>query len=886
MNDLGVTLSWILIETTAVAAVAIVAYLLARRAGPHAGKTVALAAIVLMTCVSIVAFIPGFEGRSLWPLIYLGSTASEHESHARQQVAATASGREDAPATELSHDTRSTPDRTPFADALAAFWSELEPSTSIVPVDAAQVEPSWNWAGWVALILLSGLLLGLLRLIAGLIWVGRFRRSSITIIEKGLRQEWEILATNFSRCGNVELRETKCLSSAATVGWLRPVVLLPSDWRDWSSEECRAVLAHELAHIQSRDYLNWIVAQFGLLLHFYHPLAHWLCAQLRLDQELAADVLAARMCGGSSPYLKSLAQLILRHENTRLVWPAQTFLPTRRTFVRRVEMLRNARSESSRSAPSVRWIAVTGLVVASLFAVGMRSPRAASSANVLAQEPASTAASHTPFSLDYIPRDAAVVVAIRPAEIAETPSWSAWQNKSLLLEFFDKQLGLALTDVRSAHLVFLPLLPEGPEPVFFVLRLANKKAADRMVKTLAPEPKTVAYDGTEYQQGPATRCIYRPEESTVVIANAESVIRRVIVAGKPGAQTTRWNSKWQTVADHAVAVLLRPDPIAVFNKGLGIDSQERMFDYALGSVEFHDGSQLRITFKFFESVSGGFPSLLTQRRADLATVLSNTRLAIASQGDASGPDSLRAIDLADGLLERMRITQDSGDFSITSDAPADDLGKLLGALTPMFFSAREGAQRMQASNNLKQIGLAFHNYLDTHQMFVPAVVYSANGVPRSWRVELLPYLDQQALYERYRKDEPWDSEHNKSLIELMPAVYRTAVDDPSSTNSSYYVLTGPGTVFDKKIGTRLAEILDGTSNTILAVESRLQIPWTKPEDIPYSDNKPVPKLGGFYKDGFNAVRCDGSVVFISSKIEEPVLRAVITKGDGLNVHIP
>ena len=96
----------------------------------------------------------------------------------------------------------------------------------------------------------------------------------------------------------VEVRETPDLTTPATAGWRRPVVLLPEDWRSWDGHERRAVLAHELAHVCRDDYLTGLVARLALALHFYHPLVHWLAARLRLEQELAADALGARFAGG------------------------------------------------------------------------------------------------------------------------------------------------------------------------------------------------------------------------------------------------------------------------------------------------------------------------------------------------------------------------------------------------------------------------------------------------------------------------------------------------------------------------------------------------------------------------------------------------------------
>src|SRR5205807_9229857 len=155
----------------------------------------------------------------------------------------------------------------------------------------------------------------------------------------------------------------------------------------------------------------------------------------------------------------------------------------------------------------------------------------------------------------------------------------------------------------------------------------------------------------------------------------------------------------------------------------------------------------------------------------------------------------------------------------------------------------EAARRTQATNNLKQLALAMHNYADVNQSFPPAVLYGPDGkTPYSWRVALLPYLEQAPLYELYKKDEPWDSAHNKQLLARMPPVFRDPSDAADSTYSSYYAITGPSTIFFGKEGAKFSQILDGTSNTLMFVEAKRDIPWTKPEDIPYTADKVPVKI--------------------------------------------
>jgi beta-lactamase regulating signal transducer with metallopeptidase domain len=209
-----------------------------------------------------------------------------------------------------------------------------------------------------------GILLGLLRFIGGLFSVRNYRRASRPLESAELLELVDCLRAELDLTRTVELRESDHLATAATVGWTRPVVLLPRSWREWTPAQRRAVLAHELAHVARGDYLACVLAQLSVAIHFYHPLVHWLAARLRLEQELAADATAASLSGGRKIYLQSLAELALHTTERSLGWPAHPFLPTQGTFLRRIEMLRDSKL-AQRTKPRSRWtprLAAVGLL--------------------------------------------------------------------------------------------------------------------------------------------------------------------------------------------------------------------------------------------------------------------------------------------------------------------------------------------------------------------------------------------------------------------------------------------------------------------------------------------------------------------------------------------
>src|SRR5205823_763689 len=113
----------------------------------------------------------------------------------------------------------------------------------------------------------------------------------------------------------------------------------------------------------------------------------------------------------------------------------------------------------------------------------------------------------------------------------------------------------------------------------------------------------------------------------------------------------------------------------------------------------------------------------------------------------------------------------------------------------------------------------------------------------SWRVLLLPYIEQDNLYKQFKLDEPWDGPTNKKLLARMPNVYKHPFAKTTTPHGTFYqVATGKGTIFEGKRGIRIQEITDGTSNTILVAEAARDVPWSKPADMPF-DAQNLPKLG-------------------------------------------
>jgi type II secretory pathway pseudopilin PulG len=241
------------------------------------------------------------------------------------------------------------------------------------------------------------------------------------------------------------------------------------------------------------------------------------------------------------------------------------------------------------------------------------------------------------------------------------------------------------------------------------------------------------------------------------------------------------------------------------------------------------------------------------------------------------------------LVEQVRPLRKGRLLTLESESSANTqlnvatIGILVALLLPAVQAARAAARRASSMNNMKMIGLAMHNYHDVKGHFPAPAIIDSEGKPLlSWRVAILPMIEEQALFDQFHLDEPWDSAHNIKLLQRMPQVYRSPNSTAGTTMSNYLLPVSKETMFAETEGPRMADIRDGTSNTILALEADAAraVEWTRPADLAYDSKQPVNGLGGMRPGGFLTLFCDGSVRIISGDVDEGTLRALFTSDGG------
>jgi uncharacterized protein (TIGR03067 family) len=194
--------------------------------------------------------------------------------------------------------------------------------------------------------------------------------------------------------------------------------------------------------------------------------------------------------------------------------------------------------------------------------------------------------------------------------------------------------------------------------------------------------------------------------------------------------------------------------------------------------------------------------------------------------------------------------------------------------------------RLRCGGQLERLVRAMHSYHDTHGHFPPPAMTDRSGKPLlSWRVELLPYLGEKDLYQQFRLDESWDSLHNRKLLAKIPTAYSSVGRPPKVAYGTFnQVFAGKSCLFELGKQIALEDVTDGTVSTIAVIAAAKAVPWTKPTDLVYMANQPLPSFAdGMIEDGLisfaTADSCPHVIPNAFDEVKEKVFRAAITRND-------
>lgn len=509
-------------------------------------------------------------------------------------------------------------------------------------------------------------------------------------------------------------------------------------------------------------------------------------------------------------------------------------------------------------------------------------------------------------TLAYVTEKAAAAVLVRPRRVLTAPSMEMLPIE-VLTAAGKQHLGIDPIDIVEI-LAIAEAPGEGPPGYGVVVRFAKPYELAKMQLPINwPIQESKIADRPYLQsQHPMMPGFYMPDDTTLLIAPHPMLTAMLMnqKTPKPGA-LSRLLSKTDANSDLMAVVMIeavRPMLGAVVAQAAnelppqlqGVAKLPDLIDAAKVDIRVVTMPGASLALLAPDEVKAAELAKLLNDLLDMGEQFALAQVASEFQDDdpvqvATAQYTQR---ITKKMIDAVRPTQSGRVVKIAHDSESNmqvaTIGILVALLLPAVQAAREAARRMSSSNNLKQIALAMHNYHDVHGKFPPRASLDDNGKPLlSWRVHLLPYLDQTHLYEQFRLDEPWDSDHNSKLIEAMPAVFR----NPSSTApldlASYVVPVGEGSIFASAEGTPIRSITDGTSNTIMVLEVNhdASVIWTKPEDLNYDSAQPLTGLGNAHPGGFMVSLADGSVRFISASIDKEVFLRLLQMADGQAVRL-
>jgi len=514
-----------------------------------------------------------------------------------------------------------------------------------------------------------------------------------------------------------------------------------------------------------------------------------------------------------------------------------------------------------------------------------------------------------PKALAAVPRDGFVVVSVNVAQLWDDAGLKAVQDWFVAQKepTIEGLVGVSAADLERVT-VYLPApgIDRDPGPVVLVTTRRPYNEA-RVVKNLVG-PRNEG-QGVERAGNVVLLRGSRPFSSVVLADDrtlmllpeggiAAAQIAAQLLSGKadgPLAPAIAAAGKSAVSVGIDPRLILRlvareqaPNSLAPYAAAFRATSATLTADLAPGGVK----TRLSLTFASADDARRAGP-VLEEGLADLARLMDTEVKRESERGD-HGALPAAILTVGRDALRAAKVEVKDTAVVASADGPnADALGKLIAALPKQVAVARRNAE---AQNNLKQILLGLHNCHDTFGT-MPGDVGPDHKTAWSWRVQLLPYIEQDAIFRQLDMQKSWDDPRNKAILEKaeMPKVFEVP-GRPAAKGHTYWrsfalpkksqPKDGRPWLVEGEPGPRMANITDGLSNTFAVVEAGEAVPWYAPDVLAYDGKMPLPQLGAKGGDGFLAGMGDGSVRFVRAKTDEAALRAAITRDGGEVLALP
>lgn len=526
-----------------------------------------------------------------------------------------------------------------------------------------------------------------------------------------------------------------------------------------------------------------------------------------------------------------------------------------------------------------------------------------------------------PADLDLVPRDAAGFVHVRLTDLwqsdwardvrhlvdrAGPEAWKTFVKKSPLDPATLERMTLILLTPQTLNDPFPTVDPEAMSAVVVV---TTRKPYDRMalIQSLASREKiyrhNVYYFNEELWSG-----LVLVDEHTFLIGSEDALVRYFEMSRHPARGGPLQAALVEASGKHQVVVGLNPQLLGKEKESRALpQSMHNLLGAHCGilTLDLDKGINLNVRLNYLneDQARAGAIALretLDLGRQGLAQPIAELERTLKNPDKAATSDLVEnfAVLVGLGFLREL-------DF-VLKEAPVERQG--LAVKLPLAYRRLESSQMLfvfslasfgqyasstfdfvgdrvkgekdPVETHLKNLAVALDKYHAKHGNYPPSALCDGEGRPvLSWRVALLPYLGEEALYNEFKLDEPWDSLHNKRLLKKLPKALQSNTSRRrmgGRWKTTTQVFAGENTVFEGKKGVRKPDV---ARQTILLVHLATDagVYWTKPADVPYAAHKPLPNLFGKHREQIKVLLEDGTFRSIDREMEEKALRSLIER---------
>jgi hypothetical protein len=496
-------------------------------------------------------------------------------------------------------------------------------------------------------------------------------------------------------------------------------------------------------------------------------------------------------------------------------------------------------------------------------------------------------------STRHVPANAVASAALFPKQIAKNPQLDLFPRE-IVSAWGLKEIGLDPMLLREVTFVVRNLDGLGPQPPAWaaIMRLDDAQA---LAGNLIDQLEETTIGGKKVFSGAA---VGKPSlmvfDETTIVAGDESFFANIVDANGKGPlvevmKGSRVGGQIQSYVDLKTLRPLIEDAMSNLPPLPPQLARLRVIPKKVESIEMgvevKGGMETLIVFNMANGEDAEEVSQILTDGVDFATEMGINML--AAQFNPDDPVQEAWLDYIDRIAENYQeslVPRVSGSqLTLQLEEEVAALPFLVGMALPAVQQTRAAARRTQSMNNVRQMCLASLNFESAYMRFPTQATYDKKGKPLlSWRVQILPFIEQQELYDQFHHDEPWDSPHNKKLIKKMPQVFMSPSAATKPGHTVYLGISGEGRMFNGEEERTFGTITDGSSNTALIVEVNQDaaVPWTKPVDYEYDEKNPMKDVGGLQPGGFIVNFADGSTHFVSSQVDPEVWKNLQTIAGG------